>query len=92
LDVEPEVELSEEERHMKEKRMNEIKKMIAIQSMQNLNIDETSATNNQAQQQNYNHQQQNSNYFDANYEKEKKAREQVGYVFLYGKLNLKIMI
>jgi hypothetical protein len=72
LDLEPDIELSEEERKAKEKRMNEIKKMIALQSLQQLNIDDTQVNNHHS---NYNSFQPYS--AEMNFEKEKKAREQV---------------
>jgi hypothetical protein len=82
LEIEPDVELTEEERRMKEKRMLEIKKMIAIQSLQQLNVDEQNGNSNHyvssstsSHNSNIN-SNSNSNYFD-NFEKEKKAREQV---------------
>ena len=70
MDLEPDIELSEEERKAKEKRMNEIKKMIALQSLQQLNIDDA-----QVSYSNYNSFQPYG--AELNFEKEKKAREQV---------------
>jgi hypothetical protein len=72
--------LTEEERRVKEKRMHEIKKMIAIQSLQQLGVDEQGVLNNHyvsssASSNNSN----NGNYYD-NFEKEKKAREQVSQI------------
>ena len=89
LDIEPDVELSEEEQRAKEKRMIEIKKMIAIQNLQQLGLEDQ-----QQQQNNYslsgngnyaNYTNNNSINFsnDLTYEKEKKAHEHVSfYLFI----------
>ena len=103
LDLEPDVELTEEEKRLKEKRMHDLKKMIAIQSLQNLNVDESVATsaanaaasNNQyitvantQRQVNGNNNNNNATSYhyaekDFNFEKEKKAREQVKIFTFY---------
>jgi hypothetical protein len=75
--MEPELKLTEEERRAKEKRMNEIKKMIALQSLQQFSEDPHVTTNHS-----------NSNYGNymgstyqhheqVDFQKEKKARERV---------------
>ncbi len=76
LDIEPDVQLTEEEQRAKEKRMLEIKKMIAIQSLQ---TDESSLLNHSPYNSNNSYYKQRDNYhsIEANIEKEKKAREQV---------------
>lgn len=67
LDLEPEIELTEEELRAKEKRMLEIKKMIALQSLQQIFIDDINNVDNSYYKTN--------NYADLMHEKEK--REQV---------------
>ena len=75
LDLEPEMELSDEEQRAKEKRMLEIKKMIALQSLQQIDdLNNLNSTYNFYGKQNT---QNTSNYLELNFEKEKKAREQV---------------
>jgi hypothetical protein len=77
LDIEPELKLTEEERRAKEKRMNEIKKMIALQSLQQFSEDPHVTSNHSNS--NY------GNYMGSTYQhheqidfqKEKKARERV---------------
>lgn len=74
LEIEPEVELTEDEQRAKEKRMLEIKKMIALQSLQQ--VDDANTLNST-----YtfgNKQNNQSNYSDmVNFDREKKAREQL---------------
>jgi hypothetical protein len=73
LDLEPEIELTEDEIRAKEKRMLEIKKMIALQSLQQIFIDDI---NNYSG--NYFKSNKGTNsYADLLLEKEKRAREQV---------------
>ncbi len=67
MDLEPEIELTEEELRAKEKRMLEIKKMIALQSLQQIFIDDINNVDNSYYKTN--------NYADLMHEKEK--REQV---------------
>ena len=75
LDIEPEIELTEEEQRAKEKRMIEIKKMIALQSLQQLGLDDQMQnTNMNINYSNYNNMNSST---ELNYEKEKKAREHV---------------
>jgi len=75
LDLEPEMELSDEEQRAKEKRMLEIKKMIALQSLQQIDdLNNLNSTYNFYGKQNT---QNTSNYLELNFEKEKKAREQL---------------
>ena len=74
LDIEPETELSDEELRAKEKRMLEIKKMIALQSLQHHQIDEATSLNSAH---NYGGGKQ-ANGAETHFEREKKAREQVG--------------
>ena len=73
MDLEPEVELTEEELRAKEKRMLEIKKMIALQSLQQIFIDDINNYNGNYFKTN----QGSNNYADLYLEKEKRAREQV---------------
>ena len=87
--MEPEMVLSEEERRAKEKRMIEIKKMIALQSLQQFNDDHQSngSTHQTSQLANSNYNNNNNNSYMANtsyqnheqgdFHKEKKARERV---------------
>ena len=80
LDLEPEIELSDEEQRAKEKRMLEIKKMIALQSLQQIDdLNNLNSTYNFYGKQNT---QNTSNYLELNFEKEKKAREQVNTIRL----------
>lgn len=72
LELEPEANLTEEEQRAKEKRMLEIKKMIALQSLQQIFIDDI---NNYGS--NYFKPNPNSNYGEVMLEKEKRSREQV---------------
>lgn len=85
FDIEPDVELTEEELRAKEKRMLEIKKMIALQSLQHQADDSNSlnSTYNYAsgkQQQQMNGTSSNYGSDSASFEREKKAREQVGFL------------
>ncbi len=76
MDVEPELKLTEEERRAKEKRMTEIKKMIALQSLQQFSED-SQVTNHLSSNygsylgSSYQHHEQ------VDFQKEKKARERV---------------
>ena len=74
LDLEPDVELSEEERRAKEKKMLEIKKMLALQSLQQIGIDDRGGYDSMNGLKNA---PNSFNYNDTNFEKEKKAREHV---------------
>lgn len=89
MDIEPDEELTEEERKQKEKRVNDIKKMIAIQSLQS-HVDESQASANDSYTVNANqsHQQYYSTAAgadkqDFNFEKEKKAREHVRNIIYF---------
>ena len=73
LDLEPEAELTEEELRAKEKRLLEIKKMIALQSLQQIFIDDINNYSGNY----YKANQANNNYGDLLLEKEKRSREQV---------------
>ena len=77
--IESDIQLTDEEQRAKDKRMVEIKKMIAIQSLQ---TDESSIVNNSPYNTNnsYYKSRDNNNYqmLESNLEKEKRAREQVG--------------
>jgi hypothetical protein len=82
LDLEPEVALTEDERRAKEKRMIEIKKMVALQSLQQFSDDQASNHVQMTNAPNYNnymssnyHQQQYHDQID--FQKEKKARERL---------------
>lgn len=75
--MEPEVELTEEELRAKEKRMLEIKKMIALQSLQQIFIDDINNYNGNYFKTNHGNIINNNNYGDLILEKEKRAREQV---------------
>lgn len=91
MDIEPEVELTEEERRAKEKKVLEIKKMIALQSLQpmmNMSISDAVYSNGSSgigSELNGNSSHlfscfnptNSGNYSDYNYEREKRAREQV---------------
>ncbi len=76
LDIEPEIELTEEEQRAKDKRMIEIKKMLALQSLQQLGLDDNVQNNNNININYSNYNNMNSST-ELNYEKEKKAREHV---------------
>lgn len=86
-DIEPDVELTEEELRAKEKRMLEIKKMIALQSLQH-QVDDSNSLNSTYNYGSGGKQQQQTNGSSSNYaasdstnfEREKKAREQVGFL------------
>lgn len=110
IDIEPEIELTDEEKKAKERKVLEIKKMIALQSLQQMNLNDSSSYHDQGPSylsamynnnnnngnsapttssniyQSSNHSQNTNNNmytsnglhsFDFNFEKEKKAREQV---------------
>ena len=81
LEMEPYVELTEEEQRNKEKKMIEIKKMIAIQSLQQMGMEDQNNLGS-ANYANYSVNNNNSNNFsnDLTYEKEKKAREHVSEI------------
>ena len=81
--MEPELILTEDERRVKEKRMTEIKKMIALQSLQQLAEDNhgsnqiTTTFNNGMSSSFHHHHEQ------IDYQKEKKARERVKLEIIY---------
>ncbi|RNA05906.1 hypothetical protein BpHYR1_042808, partial [Brachionus plicatilis] len=74
LDLEPEIDLNDDERLIKEKRIMEIKKMIALQTLQQMNLDDTNQRQNKKNI--YSNQADSREYeIEVSYEKEKKARE-----------------
>lgn len=92
MDIEPEIELSEEEKRAKEKKVMEIKKMIALQSLQpmlNEAVYSNGSNNGGSDMYNssagayYGTNSNGNNYTDYSYEREKRAREQVYFFLLF---------
>ncbi len=79
LDIEPEVQLTDEEQRAKERRILEIKKMIAIQSLQTDDSNLVSSPYNNSSYYKKAAASARDNYhlIEANLDKEKRAREQV---------------
>ncbi|CAF0760532.1 unnamed protein product [Brachionus calyciflorus] len=84
IDIEPEIDLNDDERQLKEKRLVDIKKMIALQTFQQMNLDDVNQNSVQKHQNRSNMYLNSSNNLiennrdyeiEVNYEKEKKARE-----------------
>lgn len=76
--MEPEIDLNDDERLIKEKRIMEIKKMIALQTLQQMNLDDNNHRQSKANV--YSNPIESREYeIEVCYEKEKKAREHVKF-------------